>query len=212
VKLIVGLGNPGRIYARSRHNIGNAIVRALAREYGATLKKEPGIACLSGKCKIGGQNIVLALPLTFMNLSGLAVSAMAKKYKPEGSGLASSSQSHKIELNNLLVVCDDLDLEFGRLKIKWSGSSGGHRGIKSIVDSVKSNAFCRLRIGIGRPSLDLDAAEYVLSSFAKKEKIQLIEITQRALDCCNAWVVKGVNAAMNIFNGAEKKEGVNYVE
>lgn len=188
MKLIVGLGNPGRIYAGSRHNIGYFVVKAFAKECKIPLKKESGASCLAGRSKFRGQNLILALPLTFMNLSGIAVSSLVKKYK--------------IGPNNLLVVCDDLDLEFGRLKLKESGSSAGHRGIKSVIESLNTQDFCRLRVGIGRPAGNSDAAGYVLAPFGKKEKIQLKEIIGKAVDCCRVWAVKGINEAMNIFNGA----------
>jgi PTH1 family peptidyl-tRNA hydrolase len=98
------------------------------------------------------------------------------------------------------VVCDDLDLEFGRLKLRPSGSSGGHRGIKSIIDSLNSPEFARLRIGIGRPKRFTDAADYVLSPFNKKESKERDEIIKRATCCCYAWVTRGVTQAMNVFN------------
>lgn len=205
MKLIVGLGNPGRIYIDSRHNIGFSVVRSLSRLYKIPLKKEKGILSLSGRGKIEGQLILLALPLTFMNLSGLAARELVKKYK--------------IDLSDLLVVCDDLDLSFGRLKIRRDGSSAGHRGIKSIIDSLGSKEFCRLRIGIGRPSHQLihknikdtnwcggrpqnaiDSADYVLAPFNKKERERVEEIIDNACDALRVWVGRGITEAMNIFN------------
>lgn len=186
MKLIVGLGNPGRLYIDSRHNVGFAVVKALARIYKISLKKEGGNLSLSGKVGISGQNVILAMPLTFMNLSGIAVAGLLKKYR--------------IGLANLLVVSDDLDLEFGRLKLRPSGSSGGQRGLKSIIDSLGSQAFARLRIGIGRPTRDIDASDYVLSHFSRKEKEQARQIIEDATECCQAWVTKGVTKTMDIFN------------
>jgi PTH1 family peptidyl-tRNA hydrolase len=185
MKLIVGLGNPGNLYVHSRHNVGFLVVRTLARAHKILLKKEKGILSLSGKGRIEGQNIVLAMPLTFMNLSGVAVAGLLKRYK--------------INPSNLLVVCDDLDLSLGRLKIKSSGSSGGHRGLKSIIESLKMDGFARLRIGIGRP-LRTDISAYVLSHFSKKEKVELSEIIERASGCCRVWAAKGIDKSMNIFN------------
>jgi PTH1 family peptidyl-tRNA hydrolase len=190
VKLIVGLGNPGKIYVNSRHNIGFSVVEALAKVYKISLKKETNTFSLSGKGRIEGQNVILSEPLTFMNLSGLAVSALLKK--------------HKIALDNLLVVCDDLDLAFGRLKIKASGSSGGHRGLNSIMDALSSQNFCRLRIGIGRPHINTYPAEYVLSPFTREEKELAKEIIKRASHCCRVWVKKGITECMNIFNRSAK--------
>jgi PTH1 family peptidyl-tRNA hydrolase len=190
MKLIVGLGNPGNLYVNSRHNVGFLVVRTLAQAHKILLKKEKGILSLSGKGRIEGQNIILAMPLTFMNLSGVAVAGLLKRYK--------------IDLSNLLVACDDLDLSLGRLKIKSSGSSGGHRGLKSIIESLKGDTFARLRIGIGRPART-DISAYVLSHFSKKEKVELSELIERASDCCRVWVAKGINKSMNIFNQRSKE-------
>lgn len=186
MKLIVGLGNPGDIYKDSRHNIGFLTIRALAKDYAIALKKEKGIACLSGRGKIGAEPVFLAMPLTFMNLSGVAVKALLKRYK--------------IDLDSLLVVCDDLDLEIGRIKIKSSGSSGGHHGLNSIIDLLASDKFCRLRVGIGRPYIARDPAKYVLSRFTKREQAQFKGIIEKASCCCETWVTKGAQQAMNTFN------------
>lgn len=186
MKLIVGLGNPGRIYTDSRHNIGFQVIRLLARAAKITLKKDSGAFCLSAKSKIGAQQVILAIPLTFMNLSGSSVSALMEKYK--------------IGLEDLLVVCDDLDLELGRIKIRPRGSSAGHRGIASVIDSLGTEGFPRLRIGIGRPHKDKAASAYVLSRFTKKEKTQLKQILDSAADCCRMWLSEGVAKTMSIFN------------
>ena len=191
MKLIVGLGNPGRIYIDSRHNIGFSVIRSLNKIYKAPLKKGSNTFSLSGRGRIDGQSIMLALPLTFMNLSGIAVGALVKK--------------HKIDLGNLLIVCDDLDLEFGTIKIRASGSSGGHRGLASIMESVGSQAFSRLRIGIGAPlENNIDAADFVLSPFSKREKIEINGIIEKACDCCRVWATKGITETMNIFNRRSK--------
>lgn len=193
MKLIVGLGNPGEAYAGSRHNIGFSVVKALARKYKVSLKKDFGISSLSAKVKISRQTVTLALPLTFMNLSGIAVSRLIKK--------------NKTDLKDLLIVCDDLDLEFGRLKLRPSGSSAGHKGVQSIIDSLKSNEFSRLRIGIGRPNKNTETADYVLSAFYNKEKEQLRETIEKALDCLESWAGKGVTETMNIFNNKKGSAG-----
>jgi len=196
VKLILGLGNPGILYSGTRHNIGFQVVKYLAKSEKAVLKKEKGIPALSAKVKIGGSDAVLALPLTFMNLSGQAAGALLKKYR--------------LGLDELLVVCDDLDLELGRLKIRSNGSSAGQRGVKSIIASLGNNEFSRLRIGIGRPQDKLDAAAYVLSHFNKKEKSQLQEIIHRAADCCRAWAGEGIEKSMNIFNRSINVKGARH--
>lgn len=186
MKLIVGLGNPGRVYADTRHNIGFFVLSALAKAHKITLKSNIDSHSLSAKFKFKGQEVMFAEPLTFMNLSGLSVKQLLKKYK--------------INLEDLLVICDDLDLELGRLKIKDSGSSGGHRGLGSIADSLASKNFSRMRIGIGRPAGKTDAAEYVLSPFTKKEKEAVSLIVETACNCANSWVEQGIEKTMNIFN------------
>ena len=187
MKLIVGLGNPGLIYSNCRHNIGFLAVKSLAKLSKAALKKDKGTFSLSAKVKLGVHSAILALPLTFMNLSGLSVSALLKKYK--------------IDLADLLVVSDDLDLEFSRIKIRASGSSGGHRGIQSVIDALGTEAFCRLRIGIGRPACkSIEARDYVLSYFNRREKTRLKEILSLTSECCLMWASEGIHKAMNTFN------------
>lgn len=183
----MGLGNPGRAYKDSRHNIGFCVLKSLSKNYRIPLKRTADAYSLSGKGRIDGNEVILAEPLTFMNLSGIAVAALVKK--------------NKIDLDELLIICDDLDLELGRLRIRGSGSSGGHRGIKSIISSLESKDFSRLRIGIGRPSGNLDAAGYVLSPFAKSQKEPVDSIVEEACECCLVWIRQGINKAMNLFNG-----------
>jgi len=194
MKLIVGLGNPGLGYANSRHNIGFEVVKYLAKSFKASLKKEKGIRALSGRGIIGCADIILALPLTFMNLSGEAVGFLLKKYKVSSS--------------DLLVICDDLDLEFGKIRIRSNGSCAGHRGIESIINSLKSNAFNRLRIGIGRPSENMDTSDFVLSRFNRREKADIPEIINKAAACCKKWVEEGAICAMNSFNRKNIIKGV----
>jgi PTH1 family peptidyl-tRNA hydrolase len=191
MKLIVGLGNPGFVYRHCRHNIGFLVVKTLAKIHKIPLKKDKKTFSLSGKGRIGDQDVILAMPVTFMNLSGVAVASLLKKYR--------------IDLDNLLVICDDIDLGFGRLKIKPSGSSGGHRGLKSIIGSTGTQGFSRLRMGIGRPLKSIKAAEYVLSAFNIREKTQLREILEMASSCCRSWVRKGITETMNVFNQMKPK-------
>ena len=191
MKLIVGLGNPGLLYSGSRHNIGFEVVKRLARAKRIALKKEKGIKSLVGKGKSGTGNLVLAMPLTFMNLSGEAVKFLIKRYK--------------IEISDLLVICDDLDLEFARIKVCPKGSSAGHRGIQSIIDHLKENGFNRLRIGVGRPKGRIETSEFVLSRFTRKEKLNMARTLDNAVECCQVWSDDGINKAMNLFNNKVKK-------
>lgn len=190
MKLIVGLGNPGKLYIDSRHNIGFQVVKALGKFHKVAFKKDNTVFSLSAKCKIGNEVVLLAMPFTYMNSSGLAIRALLKKYK--------------VDLENLLVIHDDLDLEFGRLRIRPKGSSGGHQGVESIIDSLKSDRFCRLRIGIGRPRADINASEYVLSFFTKKEKGQSKEFIRKASLASEFWVREGITKTMNVFNQRDK--------
>lgn len=186
MKLIVGLGNPGRDYINSRHNVGFSVVGELAKANKFSFKKCAGSCSLSAKGRINGYSAALAMPLTFMNLSGVCVKPLLEKYK--------------IEPKDLLVICDDLDLELGRLKVRPCGSFGGHRGLKSIIDALGTQEFSRMRIGIGRPRRYVDAADYVLSAFTSNEKKQIKEIIQKAVDCCHMWLAEGVTACMNTYN------------
>ncbi|MFA5362451.1 MAG: aminoacyl-tRNA hydrolase [Candidatus Omnitrophota bacterium] len=191
MKLIVGLGNPGIIYSGTRHNIGYTVVKALARGHKAAFRKEPGIQVLGARCRIQGNEVSLALPLTYMNLSGGAVKAFMEKYA--------------VAPQDVLVICDDLNLEFGRLRIRPSGSAGGHKGIASIINVLKHEDFGRLRVGIGRPAgAKRDAAEFVLSVFDRADKGRLKDALAEACSCAELWAGEGIVACMNGYNTKNK--------
>ena len=192
MKLIVGLGNPGLIYAGSRHNIGFTVVKSIARLLKVALKKDGSVSALVGKTNYGQNNLVLALPQTFMNLSGIAVKALLKKFK--------------LSAQDFLVVCDDLDLELGRVKIRPHGSSGGQRGVVSIIEQLGTQNFSRLRVGIGRPKNSEDTVRYVLAGFLRKEKTVVEEIREDAVDCCLSWVENGISRTMDSFNTRSRNE------
>jgi PTH1 family peptidyl-tRNA hydrolase len=185
-KLIVGLGNPGLVYAASRHNIGRTVLKSLAGSFKINFKRDSLVSSLVAKDKLLLPDIVLALPQTYMNLSGIAVKALLKKFQ--------------VDLKDLLVVCDDLDLELGEMKIRPQGSSGGQRGLKSIIEHLGTQDFGRLRIGIGRPQNSQDAAKYVLAGFLRKEKAAVKQIEEDAVSCCRSWVEKGIVQTMNTYN------------
>ncbi len=189
MKLIIGLGNPGRIYADSRHNIGFMVLDKLARINGIKLKKESGLYFSEGKGSIKNESIVLIKPYTFMNLSGIAAKQAVVKYGAD--------------LKDVLVICDDLDLDFNRIKIRPSGSSAGQRGIESVISSLNSNKFNRLRIGIGRPGKFMSPAEYVLSAFRGEERKLLYGIIDLASECIETWISQGIDKAMDIYNKKE---------
>lgn len=184
MKLIVGLGNPGIEYKFTRHNFGSFIIEALAQELGANFKRSIFAKSRIAKAIYHDEEILLLLPLTFMNLSGRAVNYILRKYK--------------IALNDILVVCDDTNLDFGKIRIKPAGSDGGHNGLKSIISSLQSREFARLRIGIGSAGKDL--AKYVLEDFSKEEKKELKSYAESAVKACLLWIKSGIEEAMNKFN------------
>ena len=192
MKLIVGLGNPGLIYAGSRHNIGFTVVKSLARSLKVVFKRDSLVSALVGKTNYGQHSLILALPQTFMNLSGVAVKALLKKFK-------SGPQE-------LLVVCDDLDLELGRIKIRPQGSSAGQRGIISVIQHLGTQNFCRLRVGIGRPRNPADASRYVLTGFLRREKAIVEKAKEDAVDCALSWVENGIIKTMDSFNTRSRNE------
>ncbi len=185
-KLIVGLGNPGLIYAASRHNIGFRVVKYLAGSLKIKLKADRQVLAVVAKVRYCGQDLILALPQTYMNLSGSSVSALLKKFK--------------VAPADLLVVCDDLDLELGRMKLRPQGSSGGQRGLESIIRQIGTQDFGRLRIGIGRPKRPEDAAKYVLAGFLRQEKAAVKQIEIDAVECLRSWIENGITQTMNMFN------------
>ncbi|MBI3014099.1 MAG: aminoacyl-tRNA hydrolase [Candidatus Tectomicrobia bacterium] len=166
MKLIVGLGNPGRRYELTRHNIGMMVVRELARRHRVTLT-EKRCHCFLGKGKVDGLDVILALPQEFMNRSGQPVRDLLKEFS--------------LSLEDLVVVHDDIDLALGKIRKKLRGGDAGHRGIRSIIEEVGSAEFVRLRVGIGRPAEGQDPAEYVLEPFSPGELDLASEMISRAV-------------------------------
>ena len=183
--LIVGLGNPGLQYAKSRHNVGYQCVERLAAAHGLTFNRHQMKAVLAGGL-IAGQKVTLAKPLTYMNLSGQAVAPLAHFYK--------------IPPQDILVINDDLDLPLGRIRLRPGGGSAGQRGMESIIESLGTDEFPRLRIGIGRPAHN-DAVDHVLNRFSADEEISMARAYDRALAAVEVFLEEGVEAAMNQFNG-----------
>jgi PTH1 family peptidyl-tRNA hydrolase len=184
VKVIVGLGNPGGTYQWTRHNIGFQVLDRLAEESHISLGHKR-FKAQYGKGFVHSRDVLLVKPLTFMNLSGLAVKRIIHYYKagPE----------------DLMVIYDDLDLPFGALRIKRWGGDGGHQGVRSIIDSMGGNNFLRLKVGIGRPPRGMDPADYVLRFFDELERRQLEEVLIRAAECLVVMISEGVETAMNRF-------------
>jgi PTH1 family peptidyl-tRNA hydrolase len=190
--IIAGLGNPGRKYARTRHNVGFMVIDALSGEWGIALEKKQAY-CL-GQGVIDGRDVVLLKPLTFMNRSGAAVLDVVRR-----AGLERERAGEA-----LIVVHDDLDMDAGRVKIKRNGSSGGHRGIDSIIQSLGTKDFARVKIGIGR-TVDAPAHEFVLSKFSLSEQDLVKDAIIKAVDAVTAIMTRGLGGAMNEFNRPPKR-------
>jgi PTH1 family peptidyl-tRNA hydrolase len=191
VFLIVGLGNPGKEYRNTRHNLGFMVVEQLATQLGEPFKRMESHALVTKVTLSRGtpqeQRLVLVKPQTYMNLSGQAVGALARFYK--------------VPIPNLMVVFDDVDLPFGTLRIRPGGGSSGQKGMKSIIERLGSEAFPRLRVGIGRPPGNMDAADYVLKGFSRGEANELPHILEQAADAVLVFVTQGLDKAMNQYNG-----------
>lgn len=192
--LIVGLGNPGREYQRTRHNIGFRAVDAIAATYGLSFERSRGKSLLADGL-IGGRRVLLAKPQTYMNLSGEAVRALLDFYK--------------IPLEQLLVICDDLDIPPGTLRIRQKGGSGGQKGLKSISEHLGTQEFARMRIGIGRPPGRMDPAAFVLQDFGADEQILIIETLDRVVKSIMSWLEHGIGIMMTRHNGTADEAARN---
>lgn len=193
MKLIVGLGNPGQVYAHNRHNIGFICLKHLARTQGIKLDKKQGKARI-GRGEVAGAEAVLARPQTYMNLSGESVVLLVRKFD--------------IKLDDLLVIHDDLDLPLGKIRISRGSSSGGHRGVSSIIYSLGSQDFSRLRVGIGRPVPvgghsqigEDDIVRYVLNDFTGEEKRVITPVIPMVSEAALCFLSEGISQAMNRYN------------
>ena len=183
--VIVGLGNPGTEYTDTRHNLGFWCLDLLARAHSITLSRRHRSALL-GEGVIQGHRVALVKPRTFVNRSGAAASYLLARYR--------------IPPERLLVIYDELELPLGKIRLRPEGGAGGHNGIKSIIETIGTPAFPRLRIGIGRPPAGVDPVEYVLGTMAADERERAGQAVERAADAVVAALVDGVPAAMNRFN------------
>ena len=175
MKAVVGLGNPGPEYERTRHNVGSEVVVALADHDHVRFSRGPSrTRCLTGDVTIGGERVVLAMPLTYMNESGGPVAALLSYFG--------------IEADDLLVVHDDIDLPFGRLRLQIGGGTGGHNGLRSIEAALGDRSFVRLKIGVGRPPGRMDPADFVLRRFAKAERAEVDLVVEDAVEVVTEWV------------------------
>lgn len=185
MKLIVGLGNPGKEYEHTRHNVGFDVIDLFCKKYNieANRKKFKG---MYADGIIAGERILILKPMTYMNLSGESISEVLKFYK--------------ISNDNIIIVYDDISLEVGRLRIRDKGSAGGHNGIKSIIAHLGSDVFPRIKIGVGQPSKD-DLVSHVLGKFSKDESEKLNEVFKTSIEALEVIIRSGTMEAMNKFNG-----------
>ena len=191
VKLIVGLGNPGKTYAHNRHNVGFFCLNYFARLHSIGFDRRQCRARV-GTADVKGEKVVLAKPGTFVNLSGQSVACLVHKYH--------------VVLNDLLVIYDDLDLPPGKIRLRQSGSSGGHKGMNSIISALGSEDFPRIRVGIGRPRgekqsvAEDDIVNYVLSDFSAEQETIIRPAIARVTEAIDCFLIHGMEAAMNEFN------------
>lgn len=191
MRLILGLGNPGATYAKTRHNAGFWVVEKAAARWAGRLVRR-GLA-QRASLRHGSELIELAGTLDFMNVTGPPLKGLLREYQ--------------LSPDDLILVHDDLDLELGRLRIKQSGGHGGHNGIRSVIDALGTSEFLRLKIGIGRPAPGQDSAEYVLEA-ATDEEVEIIEpCLERAVDALEALIHRGTETAMNQFNVRDRDNG-----
>lgn len=187
MKLVVGLGNPGRAYTGTRHNIGFEVLDEVARRVGAEYRRSWRFPADLAEVTLAGERVLLVKPRTYMNRSGEAVAPLVRK---KGVALA-----------NLLVVVDDVELECGRLRLRAGGSAGGHNGLKSLVERLGSEAFPRVRVGVGRLAAGGDLVQHVLGRFAPVEQPVMRAAVERAADAVDAVLSGGLERAQNKFNG-----------
>jgi len=183
--LVVGLGNPGDAYLKTRHNAGFMVVDEVAEAFSIPLVKRK-FDTIFGRGSVDGVEVILIKPMAFMNLSGPPVLKIANYFK--------------ILCEDMLAIHDDIDLAFGRLKINEKGGDGGHKGVRSLMDAFGGGDFVRLRVGVGRPEARISAADYVLNGFSAKEIEVLDQITTKARDAVVTILCKGTKEGMNRFN------------
>nr|WP_321400335.1 aminoacyl-tRNA hydrolase [uncultured Desulfobacter sp.] len=186
-RLLAGLGNPGDQYSRTRHNIGFDVIDALAKRAGCSVNKEKFDAVYTGT-RMGLQDVLLVKPLSYMNRSGVPLQKLAAYFK--------------IDINDIIVVHDDMDLAFGKIKIVQGRGHGGHNGIRSIIDAFGQKACVRVRVGIGRPDGGKSVTGHVLGNYTPDQQAGLDQVIDDACDACLSILEKGVVKAMNLVNSS----------
>lgn len=185
MKVMIGLGNPGKKYEKTRHNIGFMAIDRLADKLMIPLN-ETKFKSIYGSGIVNGEKVFLMQPQTFMNLSGESVRAFLDFYK--------------LTTDDMLVLYDDLDLPVGQIRLREKGGHGGHNGIRSLIQHLGTKEFKKIRLGIGRPTTSISIVDYVLQDFAKQEMQQIEDVIDRATDACEAWIQKPFLDVMNIYN------------
>lgn len=195
--LIVGLGNPGKEYQNTRHNIGFQVVEALATAYNLKFDGNKAKARFADGF-VAGKRVVIAKPQTYMNLSGSSVRGLVDFYK--------------IPLANIVVICDDLDIPAGTLRIRSKGGAGGQKGLRHIIEQLGTQEIARMRLGIGRPPGRMEPAAFVLRPFRDEEVILMQETIDRAIKAIELWLQEGVEMAMNRYNGTAEEVAARFVK
>ena len=190
MKLVAGLGNPGREYRGTRHNVGFEVVDLLAERHGLVFEVAPADA-VQAKWRLEGDVVLLVKALSFMNLSGAPIAELARYYR--------------VPLTDLLIVADDVNLPLGRLRLRANGSEGGHNGLRSVADAIGTEDYGRLRIGVGRGDARRDLADHVLARFEKDEQSGIEGAIARAADAVEAWTRQSFDTVMNEYNRATEE-------
>lgn len=185
--LVVGLGNPGKRYARTRHNVGFDAVDKLAEAYKARWRRSWRVSGRIAKCSMGEEPVLLLKPMTYMNRSGAAIAPLMKKYG--------------LESDQLVVLVDDMELPCGRIRVRPGGQHGGHNGLKSVEENLQTRKYARVRIGIGRPEAGTPVLDHVLSRFGESESTAVEASLERTVQAVETVVGSSVEQAMNEFNG-----------
>lgn len=185
MRLVIGLGNPGRVHSRSRHNVGFLAVERFVARLGARFARSVAESVVA-EGRLDGEEVAVCKPQTFMNLSGRAIASLRWRYHAR--------------LQEILVVCDDMNLSLGSLRLRTRGSAGGHKGLESTINALGANTFPRLRIGIGRPPEGVDPVDFVLGPFLPEELPAIEDGCERAAQAIGVWLREGAQSAMNRFN------------
>jgi PTH1 family peptidyl-tRNA hydrolase len=188
MKIVLGIGNPGSEYRGTRHNVGYMVTDILAQRRGVSEGKSR-FQSVVAEIRVGNEKVLLVKPVTYVNRSGFAAAAALSYYD--------------LDLKDFIVVCDDMNLPTGKIRIRREGSSGGHNGLKSIVEAVHGEDFARVRIGIGEPEGRRTGVDHVLGRFQTGEETVIRETLERAADSVETWLCEGIEAAMNEFNAPD---------